>query len=104
MLGEIEWLYSRIVDRCPAMPTSEMGQSRRFDQTLVTSGLAPMNGHLQGRSACLKRAMSGRGPVLLERRDASAPHCAARHLCSSMSAEGDHRSPGHAKHTGGPSG
>jgi hypothetical protein len=25
MLGEIEWLYSRIVDRCPAMPTSEMG-------------------------------------------------------------------------------
>ena len=23
--GEIEWLYSRIVVRCPAMPTSEMG-------------------------------------------------------------------------------
>ena len=26
MLGEIQWLYSTIVDRCPAMPTSEMGQ------------------------------------------------------------------------------
>src|SRR5437868_9530272 len=28
MLGEIQWLYSTIVDRCPAMPTSEMGHPR----------------------------------------------------------------------------
>jgi hypothetical protein len=39
MLGEIQWLYSTIVDRCPAMPTSEMGQSRRFDRMTATSGL-----------------------------------------------------------------
>jgi hypothetical protein len=28
MLGEIECLYSRIVDRCPAMPTSAPGPGR----------------------------------------------------------------------------
>jgi hypothetical protein len=41
MLGEIEWLYSRIVDRCPVMPTSEMGHSRHFDGPPMTSGLPP---------------------------------------------------------------
>jgi hypothetical protein len=30
MLGLIEWLYSRIVDRCPAMPPSEMGHLQKF--------------------------------------------------------------------------
>jgi len=38
-LGEIECSYSTIVGPCPAMRTSEMGQSRRFDRSPVTSGL-----------------------------------------------------------------
>jgi hypothetical protein len=38
-LGEIERSYSTIVGRCPAMPTSESGQSRRFDPLPATSGL-----------------------------------------------------------------
>src|SRR5207247_1665198 len=29
-LGKLNWLYSSIVGRCPAMPMSEMGHSRRF--------------------------------------------------------------------------
>ena len=41
MLGEIERLYSRIVDRCPAMPTSEMGQKRHFGRVPITSGVHP---------------------------------------------------------------
>jgi hypothetical protein len=42
MLGEIEWLYSRIVDRCPAMPTSDLGHSRRFRAAAEESGLPPI--------------------------------------------------------------
>ena len=38
-LGEIECPYSRIVGRCLAMPTSAMGQSRRPDRALITSGI-----------------------------------------------------------------
>src|SRR5947207_10968359 len=38
-LGKLNWLYSSIVGRCPAMPMSEMGQSRRFGTPLFTSGL-----------------------------------------------------------------
>jgi hypothetical protein len=41
MLGEIEWLYSRIVDRCPAMPTSEMGQTETFARSRSMSVLPP---------------------------------------------------------------
>jgi hypothetical protein len=40
MLGEIEWLYSRIVGRCLAMAMSETGRSRRFGLTTAASGLA----------------------------------------------------------------
>ena len=39
MLGEIEWLYSRIVGRCLAMAMSETGHSRQFDYPPVTSAL-----------------------------------------------------------------
>jgi hypothetical protein len=38
MLGEIEWLYSRIVGRCLAMAMSETGHSRRFGGRPTTSG------------------------------------------------------------------
>ena len=55
MLGEIQWLYSTIVDRCPAMPTSEMVESRmgavawglwptlRFPSPLIKPGV-PISG------------------------------------------------------------
>ena len=36
-LGEIEWLYSRIVGRCPAMPMSETGQKAEVEGTSGTS-------------------------------------------------------------------
>jgi hypothetical protein len=45
MLGEIEWLYSRIVDRCPAMPTSEMGQNQKSSIRANVFRFAPDSGH-----------------------------------------------------------
>jgi hypothetical protein len=38
MLGEIEWLYSRIVGRCPALPKVRNGS---FADVRVTSALPP---------------------------------------------------------------
>ena len=48
-LGEIEWLYSRIVGRCPAMPMSEMGQKRRLRSPPITSGLPRQADYLRAR-------------------------------------------------------
>jgi hypothetical protein len=39
-LGEIVWLYSRIVGRCPAMLLSETGQSRPSSRALIASGVS----------------------------------------------------------------
>jgi hypothetical protein len=37
--GKLNCRYSTIADRCPAMPTSEMGQTRHFGRAPLTSGL-----------------------------------------------------------------
>jgi len=41
MLGEIEWLYSRIVGRCLAMAMSETVQTRKSGDAITTSALTP---------------------------------------------------------------
>ena len=38
-LGEIECSYTTIVGRCPAMPRSEMGPTRKSDDAITTSAL-----------------------------------------------------------------
>ena len=55
---------------------SDLGHSRRFDGVLIASGLPPINGHLQNRSACLKRtptAIMARIPSWKRRSQRRAP-------------------------------
>jgi hypothetical protein len=72
MLGEIEWLYSRIVDRCPAMPTSEMGHSRRFRDVGCESALPPrtdivsLTGHVRKVPILLQKSFWGAERKFLE--------------------------------------
>ena len=57
MLGEVQWLYSTIADRCPAMPTSEMDLSPVWPDH-GDFRPTPVNGHSQDGRACLKGANS----------------------------------------------
>ncbi len=59
MLGEIEWLYSRIVGRCLAMAMSETGQNAKYSERADNFRFAPISGHHQARTPCRKSAMSG---------------------------------------------
>ena len=55
-LGEIEWLYSRIVGRCPAMPMSEVGQTRKSSLRAYVFRFAPESRHYAAHSVCPFRA------------------------------------------------
>src|SRR5712675_1122294 len=48
-LGEIEYLHSRIVGRCPAMLMSETGQNAKYSAGADVFRSSPKNGHRFGR-------------------------------------------------------
>src|SRR5260221_448794 len=55
-LGKLNWLYSSIVGRCPAMPMSEMGQKAKYSRRADVFRFAPKTRHRSMQSACPKRA------------------------------------------------
>src|SRR5258705_8210169 len=51
-LGEIEYLHSRIVGRCPAMLMSETGQNRKSSMRAYVFRFPPESGHCAMQSVC----------------------------------------------------
>jgi hypothetical protein len=60
-LGEIEYLHSRIVGRCPAMLMSETGQKAKYSLRADVFRFAPESGLKSDIAPCPKSAMSGHG-------------------------------------------